>query len=92
MTNKTYTISSSIMLQVIDDEAMLMDMNTQKFYELNKGAVVLWKIMKEHSTFDAVINEMLECYEVSKEQVEKDLNVFIEYLISQGILKVTEDA
>ncbi len=90
MKKGTYKISSSLMLQIIDDEALLMDTNTQQFYELNEGGVVLWKIMKEHNSFNNVIDDMLEAYEVSKEQVQQDLEVFISYLIKHDLLKINE--
>jgi len=90
MKKGTYKISSSLMLQIIDDEALLMDTNTQQFYELNEGGVVLWKIMKEHNSFNDVIDDMLEAYEVSKEQVQQDLEVFISYLIKHDLLKINE--
>ncbi len=90
MKKETYKISSSLMLQIIDDEALLMDADTQQFYELNESAVALWEIMSEHHDFSDVVDEMLERYEVSKEQVQHDLDVFASYLINHGLLEVNE--
>ncbi len=88
MKNKSYTIIPSLMLQVIDDEAILMDTESREFYELNESALVLWNIMTENNNLDDVLNQMLETFEVSKEQVENDLNNFIEYLQSKNLLKI----
>ena len=88
MDNKSYTISSSLMLQTIDDETLLMDSKTQLFYELNESGTVLFEVIQKHHTFNDVVDEMLERYDVSKEQIELDLNTFVTYLIEQGILEL----
>lgn len=87
MNSKIYEILPSLMLQVIDGEALLMDTDSREFYELNESGLVLWKIIKKHNSFHDVLNEILDSFEVSKEQAENDLNSFIDYLVKKNILE-----
>ena len=86
MKYKKYLIPSSIMIQKIDDELLLMDANTHLFYELNATAASLWKIMEQYDDFEDVMTEMLECFEVSREELESDLQNFILSLHEQGMI------
>ncbi len=78
------------MLQTIDDEALLMDTQTRLFYELNESGVILWEFMQNHNNFTNVIDDMLEHFDVSKEQVSNDLNIFISELVKQKMIEVDD--
>jgi hypothetical protein len=86
MKHKNYTVPASIMMQKIDDEALLMDANTHLFYELNPTAAVLWEIIQRHNHMDDVITEMLEYFEVTPEELEQDLKRFMLSLQEQGMI------
>ena len=78
------------MLQTIDDEALLMDTDTRLFYELNESAVLLWGFMKKHNNFTQVVDDMLEHFNVPKEQLLTDLNLFVTELVEQKMIKVDD--
>ena len=87
-TNKHYTISPSVFVQSIDDETLLMNSETELFYELNAIGSILWEIIQEKDNLDAVVDEMLERYDAEKEQIEKDLESFIQVPIEQKMILV----
>jgi hypothetical protein len=90
MKHKNYTIPSSVVMQKIDDEALLMDADTHLFYELNATAAVLWEVIEQYDNFDDVVTEMLAYFEVSKEELEDDLKNFMLSLQEQGMILLNE--
>lgn len=87
MKDRKYVVSSSSMLQIIDEEALLMNTDTRKFYELNESALVFWEIIQKYNDFNVVVNAILEHFEIAKDQVEVDLERFMNDLSKHGVIK-----
>lgn len=85
-----YTIPSTVMLQVVDDETLLFDSATELFFTLNDIGTVMWEIMNENSTLRAVYDELTEAYDVLVDQLETDIITFATALSEQGLLVVAE--
>ena len=88
--DKKYSISSSVILQTIDEESLLMDEETHLFYELNSTGAFFWEILQEYDVLSDAFSEIVECFDVSKEQLENDFSKFISDLIEQGVIEIDE--
>ena len=82
----TYTLSSSLMTQEVDDEILLMDMETQLFYELNPTGYVLWESIQKHTKLENVFAEMQELYEVSDADLKRDIDTFVDNLAKSEMI------
>lgn len=85
-----YTIPSTVMLQLVDDETLLFNSATELFFTLNEVGTVMWEIMSESSTLRAVYDELTEAYDVPADQLEADIATFATALSKQGLLVVGE--
>ena len=81
-----YTIPSTVMLQIVDDETLLFNSATELFFTLNEVGTVMWEIMSENSALRAVYNELIEMYEVTPEQLQADIETFVSLLAEQGLI------
>jgi hypothetical protein len=81
-----YTIPSTVMLQIVDDETLLFDSATELFFTLNDVGTFMWEIMSENSTLRAVYDELMEAYDVPSDQLEADILTFASTLLEQGLL------
>lgn len=84
-----YTIPSTVMLQIVDDETLLFNSATELFFTLNEVGSVMWEVMSENSTLRAVYDELIEVYDVPSEQLEADIIVFATVLKEQELLVVS---
>lgn len=84
-----YTIPSTVMLQIVDDETLLFNSETELFFTLNAVGTVMWEVMSENSTLRAVYDELIEVYDVPSEQLEADIIVFATVLKEQELLVVS---
>lgn len=84
-----YTIPSTVMLQIVDDETLLFNSETELFFTLNAVGTVMWEVMSENSTLCAVYDELIEVYDVPSEQLEADIIVFATVLKEQELLVVS---
>ena len=85
-----YTLSSSLMAQEVDDEILLMDMETQLFYALNSTGYVLWETIQKHNKLEDVFTEMKELFEVSDMDLKRDIDVFIENLAKNEMIQFND--
>lgn len=54
-------------------------------FELNEIGAFIWDRLEKNP--NKIINDILSEYEVSNEQAKKDLDDFLEYLLSLGIIE-----
>lgn len=83
-----YTIPSTILLQVVDDEVLLFNSATGFFFSLNEIGTVMWEVVNENTTMIDTYRELLEIYDISDEQLQIDLSAFIKALFDNGLLEV----
>lgn len=85
-----YTIPSTVMLQLVDDETLLFDSATELFFTLNEVGTVMWEIMSENSALRAVYDELIEAYDIPDDQLEADIVLFATALSEQGLWVAAE--
>ncbi len=48
-------------------EAILVDLNTTKYYELNETGALIWRGLENGSTLEDIVSEIQTVYDVSSE-------------------------
>ena len=48
-------------------EAVLVDLNTTKYYQLNETGALIWRCLEKGGTLDDIVSEMQSVYDVSRE-------------------------
>ena len=54
---------------------------------LNESGVLIWKTLENGCNKEDLVNALLSEYEISKENAEKDVDLFLEKLAESGILE-----
>lgn len=90
MISKRYTIPYTVMMQNVDDETLLFDSQNGLFFALNESGAKMWEVMERHEEFSAVVSELLELFEVERQRLENDLEIFAQSLMEQGLLEVSD--
>lgn len=86
----TYQIPDSIFIQEIDDEVIILDSNTQEYFTINQVGKDIWELLSKELTLEEVVTELMEIYDISKEQLESDVKNFIEALSQKGLIKIID--
>lgn len=80
------TIPDTLFLQSVDDDTILLDINTQEYFSLNKVGTTIWDIMSKVNNLKEVKKEILKMYEVDEKQVESDILSFVEALDEKKLI------
>jgi len=72
----------------VDDETVLLDVAKSSYYGLGPVASRIWQALAEPVLVEAMVNQLLDEYEVSRDQCERDVLVFLRQLHLAGLLLV----
>lgn len=68
----------------------MLDMASGFYFGLNSVASVIWQKMKECISFEALINQLIEEFQVERELCEKDTRELIDQLLVKNIIRIVE--
>jgi len=78
----------TVFAQEVDDEMVLLDMNSENYFGLDSVGAVMWQMLEEKKILSEVLKSLLEYYEVEEEILKRDLLIFVERLQESGLIKV----
>ena len=71
----------------VDDEAVLLDTQSEEFIGLNEVATRMWECLVQGNTLRETARELEAEYEVDSEQLKSDLLKFVDTLVERQILE-----
>lgn len=82
------SINKEIVTAEMDGETVMMSVETGKYYNLGKMGSVIWGMLGEPSAVDSIIENLLEKYQVGREQCEVEVLSFLKQTHKEGLLKL----
>jgi len=68
-------------------EAVLVDLNTTKYYQLNETGALIWRRLENGGTVEDIVSEMQSVYEVSSEHALASVEKLLLSLESNKLVK-----
>ncbi len=72
----------------LDGETVILDINSGMYSGLDPVGTTIWNLLEKEVTFSQIVAEILDNYDVSKEQCIKDLIDFLNDLEKNGLIVV----
>lgn len=82
--------AESVFAQLVDDEMVLLDMESENYFGLDEVGTSIWNAMQENETLEEVFSVLLEQYDVGEEMLKNDLLNFVTKLVDNGLAKVVQ--
>ena len=82
--------TESVFAQLVDDEMVLLDMESENYFGLDEVGTSIWNAMQENETLEEVFTVLLEQYDVGEEMLKNDLLNFVTKLVDNGLAKVVQ--
>jgi hypothetical protein len=80
------TLLDTVFLQEVDDEIILLETESEEYFSLNETGGIFYDVLKDETNLGKVMEELKECFEISEEQLQKDLFAFVEALEQKGLV------
>lgn len=83
-----YQIPSTVFIQEVDEEVILLDTLSQEYFSLNEVGKNILDLISENLTHEEIVEELSQAYEIDKSQIESDLSNFIKALQEKGLIVI----
>lgn len=71
----------------MDGETVMMNIESGSYYNMGKMGSVIWDMTGEAVLVETLVLALLEKYEVSREQCEKEVLAFLNHMNREGLLE-----
>ena len=82
----TYKIAEDVLSKSVNDEEVIVNLNTGTYFGLNPTGTVIWNHLKKGSDPTVILNDLLEQFDSSEEELQQDMVQFVAHLQSQKLL------
>lgn len=86
---KKFNTSENAIVQEMGDGIVILNLNTERFYELNEVGKRFWELLTEHQDYLTALNILQDEYEVAAEQLQEDMTQLLEDLIKSELIIVS---
>ena len=77
---------SDVHWREIDGEIIALEANGSKYVAANGSGTLLWRALAAGTTRDALVDELVQAYEIDRARAEADTDTFLAQLREQGLL------
>ena len=88
--NQKIIISDQVFAQEVDDEMVLLDMNSENYFGLDETGSAIWQQLSESGSLQVTYDALLEEYDVEPTQLENDIVTFVQKLVDAGLVQLQE--
>ncbi len=83
---KTYKKTPSVVCTELDDGAVLLNLDTKYYYNLNETGLRIWQIMEESRDLTKIADKLSNEYEVDIEKAKSNVLKLVEDLEKDGLI------
>jgi hypothetical protein len=83
-------IPEVVLFHEADNEAVLLNLVSGKYYGLDDVGTRMWLLMTKHEQLKTVHQALLDEYQVDPQQLEQDLLALTDSLAANGLLQILE--
>jgi len=83
-----YLPSEATFFTETSEETVVLDAKRNIFFSLEGTGRELWALVQLGSDYEALVNHLVESYDLPVEQAKEDVREFVEQLQTQGLIRV----
>jgi hypothetical protein len=81
------TIPAEVMARQVGEETVILDLASGTYFGLDPVGARIWQLLSEGRTQAEVCESMLAEYEVSRDEIERDLSELLDALVDKGLIR-----
>jgi len=84
-----YTVSPVVIHEVLDDEAVLLNVESGVYFGLDATGTRIWQLLTSGLAVHSIVEQLLLEYDAHPSQVRDDVDRFLETLIENDLVRKT---
>jgi len=85
---KKVRITDSVFTQVIDDEMVILDTESENYFGLDSIGTVMWEQLRVNNSLEELAQYMLEHYDVQEGVLKEDIKTFVTNLVKNKLISI----
>lgn len=81
-------IAPGVVYREVGGEAVLLDLDSQRYFSLDAVGTRMWALLAEHGSTDEARRRLLAEYEVDEATLGRDLDELVDRLAAEGLVTV----
>ena len=81
-------IPNTVFAQVVDDEMVIMDTQSENYFGLDTIGTQMWQILVENNSLENLKIKILEMYDVDEKVLTHDIEIFISKLLKNKLITI----
>lgn len=86
--SRTIHISSEVLCRELQGEAVLLDLDSQRYFGLDAVGTRIWQLLGQHGDEGAILDALEQEFDADRETLERDLQDFLQRLTEAGLITV----
>lgn len=83
------SVPSTTLFQEMKDEVVLVNLQSECYYSLNKVGSQMWQLLSEYGDVETACQQVLKTFTVNEANIRQDLAGLVDELVQEGLLTVT---
>lgn len=92
LSSKQIKLSSDVIAQELDDEAVLLDLKTGEYFGINSTGSQIWRDLSEGSSLVDIAVSLSQRFKLEEEMAAADVTSFISRLAEIGLVELVENS
>ena len=80
------TIPANVLIRFLDQESVLLNLNTEKYFGLDSVGTHMWQLVTSASSVEAAYNQLIEEFDVEPETLRSNLSDLLNHLVENGLI------
>jgi hypothetical protein len=89
--NQAFTPSKDVLFQEVSGETVLLDLASEKYFGLDPVGTRVWQLLNDGQGFAAMVDVLLEEYDVERARLEADVRDLLGALLEAGLIEKKEE-
>jgi hypothetical protein len=83
------TISPNAVARQVGEETIILHLGSGRYFGLDAVGARVWQLMGEGKSLGEICDVLLEEFEVSREDLKRDMDVLIKQLLEQDLISAS---
>ena len=87
---KRVLVRPDVLVRELRGEAVLLDLASESYFGLDDVGTGMWRALTTAPTIEGALDTLFDEYDVTREQLARDLEAFVEKLSSAGLVDLQD--
>lgn len=83
----TYQPNPNVVSTTLDEEAVLLDLDTRRYYSLNETGALIWSLLADDASIEEITEAITAEFDVSEEDARAHTERLLGELAEEGLIE-----